>query len=102
MINAQFRTYDYFAFGEKNDYGQEVLIKDENGIPLKQGTVKMAINISSQGVQDNINYKDAKYIGLTMDKTITDSKVIAYGDEMLKVLYVNPVGRYIQVFLGAI
>ena len=102
MINTQFRTYDYFAFGEKNDYGQEVLIKDENGNPVVQGTVKMAINISSQGVQDNINYKNAQYVGITMDKTIDDNKVIAYGDEMLKVLYVNPVGRYIQVFLGEI
>ena len=28
--------------------------------------------------------------------------VIKYGDEMLKVLYVNPNGRYKQVFLGKI
>lgn len=101
MINAQMREYTYFLYDSNNAYGQQVLIKDDNGEPVPQGTVKMAINITSQSVQDNINYTSANYLGLT-HSTVTDNYVIKYGDEMLKVLYVNPLGRYKQVFLGKI
>ena len=59
----------------------------------------MAINITSQSVQDNINYKDSQYVGLTHAK-VDDTYVIEYGDERLKVLYVNPTGRFNQVFMS--
>ena len=71
----------------------------ENGEPVVQGTVKMAINITSQSVQDNINYNQAAYIGLTY-APVSDTYVIQYGDKKLKVLYVNTLGRYNQVFMG--
>lgn len=101
MINTQFRTYNYFSFGGKDAYGQTALIKDEDGKPVIQGTIKIAINVSSQSIQDNINYKDAQYVGLTFG-VITDKDVIDYNGEHLKVLYINPVGRYKQVFLKKI
>lgn len=93
MINADMRLYDYFTFGEDDGYGQPQLSSE----PV--GQVKMAINISSQSIQDNINYKDAKYVGLT-HANVDDTYVILFGNERLKVLYVNPKGRYNQVFLG--
>ena len=93
MINADMRLYNYFTFGEKDEYGQAQLSKN----PV--GQVKMAINITSQSVQDNINYKDSQYVGLTHAK-VDDTYVIEYGDERLKVLYVNPVGRFNQVFMS--
>lgn len=95
MINANFRLYDYFTFGEDNGYGQPVL----SDAPV--GQVKMAVEISSQAIQDNINYKDAQYIGLT-HANVEDTYVIAYGEERLKVLYVNPRGRLNQVFMAKI
>lgn len=95
MINADMRLYDYFTFGERDEYGQPVLSED----PV--GTIKMAINLTSQAIQDNINYKDSQYMGLTF-KQIDDSYVIQFGNEKLKVLYVNPYGRYFQVFMKAI
>ena len=58
----------------------------------------MAINISSQSTQENVNYKDCQYIGLT-HADINDTYIIQYGDERLKVLYINPMGRYKQVFM---
>lgn len=91
MINANMRYYDYFTFDERNAYGQQKLSN-------RKGSVKMAISISSQNVQDNINYKDCSYVGLTL-ANVNDTYVIQYGNEKLKVLYVNPVGRYKQVFL---
>lgn len=92
MINANMRTYDYFTLGENNAYGQPAMSVEP------KGTIKMAINISSQSVQDNINYKDCQYVGLT-HANVNDTYVIQYGNEKLKVLYVNPKGRYKQVFM---
>ena len=95
MINADMRSYSYFTFGAPDSYGQRKLSEEP------KGTVKMAINISSQSIQDNINYKNCAYIGLT-HSLLDDSYVIQYGDKKLKVLYVNPKGRLKQVFLAEI
>ena len=94
MINVNMRSYNYFALDGRDAYGMPGL-SDE-----VQGTIKMAIYISSQSVQDNINYKDCKYVGLTTNKSVNDKMVIQYGDEKLKVQYVNPQGRFVQVFLN--
>ncbi len=102
MINAQMKEYSYYTYSDPNAYGQRQLIADEQGQPIIQGTIKIAINISSQSVQDNIKYKDCSYMGLTFNRSINDSFVIQYGEEKLKVLYVNTAGRYRQVFLKEI
>lgn len=91
MINAAMRTYNYHTLGAIDAYGQPQLSENV-------GSIKMAINITSQSIQDNALYKDASYIGLTKADA-TDAFVIQYGEERLKVLYVNPLGRYNQVFL---
>lgn len=93
MISTDMRTYSYFTLGDDNGYGQPVISAEP------QGTIKMAVNISSQSTQDNINYQDCNYVGLTMDKSVNDKYVIQYGEEKLKVLYTNPRGRYTQVYL---
>lgn len=93
MINRDMKSYNYFIYGEADAYGQPQLSKSI------QGSVKMCINITSQSIQDNIRYRDASYIGLTLDSEIDDTYVIQYGEERLKVLYVNPKGRYKQVFM---
>lgn len=95
MINLDMRTYNYFTLGEKNAYGQQTL-PAADAVPA--GTIKMAIYISSQSVQDNINYQNCNYIGLTTAQ-LDDSYVIEYGTERLKVLYIQPKGRLKQVFL---
>lgn len=93
MINSNMRTYNYFLYSENDAYGQGS-ITDE-----AQGTVKMSITNTSTSTQDNILYKDATYLGLTLDKSIDDTYVIEYGKERLKVLYTVPQGRYRQVFM---
>lgn len=93
MINANMRWYDFFTFGEDDDYGQPVLSAES------QGSIKMSIDITTQGIQDNINYSGAQYIGLT-HADINDSYVIEYGNQKLKVLYVQPKGRFKQVFMA--
>ena len=92
MINANMRLYDYFTFGKEDEYGQAQLSAE----PV--GQIKMSINLTSTTVQENINYKDAQYMGLTHAK-VDDTYVIQFGDERLKVLSVNPFGRYNQVFM---
>ena len=91
MISLDMRLYNFSQLDKKNDYGQMV----EGEV---KGQVKMAINLTSQSIQDNINYKDSQYIGLTFG-AIDDTYIIHYGEEKLKVLYINPKGRYKQVFL---
>lgn len=101
MITADMRTYDYFLYADEPDeYGQQTLIKDENGEPIKQGQVKLALYTTSQAIQDNINYKNAQFLALTYDKNINDTYVIKDGETLLKVLYVSYRGRYKQVFLN--
>lgn len=87
------RLYNFYAYSGKDAYGQAQLSADP------QGQVKMAINIISQTVQDNINYTGATYLGLTYS-LLDDSKVIQYGEKKLKVLYINPKGRLKQVFMA--
>jgi hypothetical protein len=93
MINADMHLYNFFTFGDDDGYGMPELSKEP------KGRIKMAINITSQGTQDNILYKDCSYMGLTLDDAINDTYVIEYGAEKLKVLYINPRGRYKQVFM---
>jgi hypothetical protein len=95
MIIADMRLYDYFLYEGKDTYGFPIL-SDE-----PKGQIKMTINITGQTIQDNINYSGASYIGLT-HSLLDDSYVIQYGEEKLKVLYVNPKGRLKQVFLAKI
>lgn len=89
------QTYNYFTYGEDNGYGQPAL----SASPV--GQIKMAINLTSQSIQDNINYSQAQYVGLT-HANVDDTYVIEYGTERLKVLYVNPNGRIKQVFMSSV
>lgn len=96
MINAKLRNYDYFTFGDLDEYGQPALS------PAPQGQIKIAIHTLNTTVTENIKYKEATYIGLTLNSQVSDNYVIQYGDIKLKVLYINPDGRLKQVFLKEI
>lgn len=94
MINANMRECDFYTYGNADGYGQPSLSTDV------QGTIKIAIYETAQAIQDNINYKNASYVGLTHDSKVNDTYVIEYKNKRLKVLYVQPLGRYRQVFMG--
>ena len=96
MITRDLRFYDYFTLGEKDAYGQVKLPKISD---TPKGQIKMTINISSQSIQDNILYENCSYVGLTQEP-INDTYVINYEGKLLKTLYINPKGRYTQVFMG--
>lgn len=93
MINADMRQYNYYTYGTYNDYGQPILSDKP------KGTIKMAINVITQGVEDNTLFENSTYIGLTQDE-VNNTYVIQYEEERLKVLYVNRKGRYKQVYLA--
>lgn len=96
MINADVREYAYYTYGDRDGYGQPALSKDV------QGTIKMALYTTSQAIQNNIAYNNASFVGLTHDSKVNDTYVIRFGEKRLKVLYVQPKGRYKQVFMEAI
>ena len=94
MINAQKKIYNYEKFGGLDDYGQPAL-------SAETGTIKMSINLTNETLNENALYSGAQYVGLTM-ANIDASYIIHFGNEKLKVLYVNPAGRYKQVFLARV
>lgn len=94
MINNM-RTYNYYLYKDQDEYGQQTLTESA------QGSIKMNIHLTTESTQDNINYTNASYMGLTM-AYIDNTFAIAYGDKMLKVLTVNAQGRYKQVFMSEI
>lgn len=97
MINAQMKSYNLYTYSTTtNAYGEETLGAQPSG------TVKMAINAISDEITDSPLYHEVSYIGLTFNKNLTDSNLIAFGDEKLKVKFVKPFGRYNQVFLQRI
>ena len=96
MINTDMRWYDYSTLGTNDEYGQATI---DNKVV---GQIKIAINLNSQSIQDNIMYREAQYIGFTYDKDVNDKYIIHFGDEKLKVLYVSHFGRLTQVFMKAI
>lgn len=100
MINANMREYEYFLIStDPNTYGQHTLIKNENGEPKIQGTIKMAISIASQSITENITYKGANYVGITQDKNMSDHFVINYNGKLLKVQYITD-SRFRIAYLG--
>ena len=92
MIATDMRIYNYFTLGEKNEYGERTISTTPTG------TIKMALNIASQSVQDNILYKNCSYVGIT-HANVDDTYIIQNGNERLKVLYVNNRGRYTLVYM---
>lgn len=86
------KTYTLSTLGYTDGYGQPQTTENV-------GSVRMAIYLYTQSVVDNVKFHDATYIGFTNDCTIADNYIINYENKKLKVLYVNPIGRYRQVFL---
>ena len=100
MINANMREYNYFLISaETNSYGQHTIIKDDNGEPVVQGTIKISISIANQSVNENITYKGANYVGITHDENINDKYVISYQGKLLKVQYITD-SRFRIAYLG--
>ena len=94
MITTTFNDYDYYTYSSaQNEYGEKTVMS------TKAGTVSIAIYLYTQNIVSNIKYKDAQYIGLTESAALTESCVVACGDKRLKVLYINPVGRWRQGYM---
>jgi hypothetical protein len=92
-MEQNMHKYGYFSYGETDAYGQPKLSTEI------VGEIKMAIGIASQQIQDSVAYSGTQYTALTHAE-VDDSMVIQYGDDKLKVLYVNPLGKYKQVYLA--
>ena len=97
-MEQNMKTYNYFLYGENDEYGQAQLSEDV------KGQIKIAIYTTNKSVQDNVNYHSVNYIGLTNDRKVNDTYVIEYGEERLKVLYTVDAGlrHYNQVFMARV
>lgn len=93
-MKQKMRQYDFYTYATNDEYGQPMLSPDV------KGQISIYINVLTQGTQDNALYENSTYIGLTADSKVNNTYVIQYGNERLKVLYVNPLGRYKQVYMA--
>lgn len=93
MINANMKSYNYYVLDNNDEYGQPQAVAASDKI-------KMSINFASESIQESPLYSGAQFVGLTHNKDVNASYIIQYGDEKLKVLYVNSAGRLKQVFMA--
>lgn len=98
MITRDARTYDYFTLGEPDAHGQATL-PGPDAVPA--GQIKMTISLTTHSTQDNINFSNAQYLGIT-HAPIDDTYIIQYGEERLKVLFVHSLGRHTQAFMTVV
>ena len=93
MINLEMRNYSYYTLGANDAYGQPQLSE----VPV--GEINMAIYPINHSIGDNVLYSNATYMGLTMER-VSDKFIFEYRDMRLKVLYVQELGRFKQVYLA--
>ena len=114
-IQTNMKTYTYTTLGGRNEYGELTEVEatiiptpitppfgpihsfSTGGNELVR-EIKMAIYLSNQATNQNINYVEADYIGLTKEPIETNA-LIQYENKKLKVKYINPQGRYYVVAL---
>lgn len=92
MIGRDMKAYPYYLVGDRDSYGQQTIGTEP------AGALQVAIYSTTQAVADTVLYSEAEYIGLTRG-AVTDAFVIDYKGKLLKVLYVQPKGRYKQAFM---
>ena len=94
MINRQMKKVQVLTFAAG---------KDALGRPRKNGSTshnaEMAVMIYKQNNVADVRYVDVTHIGLTADKSITDSNQIVIVDETYQVLYVIHSTRLNQVLM---
>lgn len=93
-----FKKYFYFTYNtELDSYGQFV----ENSTPT--GTIKLALFLNSQNVNNNPLYADCEYCGKTFDSNIetvfnNSGFRILNGNDFLKAKYIAKVRNYFIVY----
>lgn len=95
MIQSNMKLYNYRTLGELDEYGTEQISKQVSG------QVKLSIFLQTKQLSDNSIYKDVQFTALTNDKDINEKYLIEYNNMLLKVLYINDLGRYRQIYLGS-
>ena len=96
MIQSNMKLYNYYTLDELDDYGTNQASEEI------KGQVKLSIFLQTKQLSDNSIYKDTQFTALTNDKDINEKYLIEYNEKLLKVLYINDLGRYRQVYLGSI
>lgn len=87
LIKATLITYDGI-----DEYGQE-------GInPINQTPIEITFGIYKHQPTEDIRFQNVEYVGLTK-ASVNDSQAIKIGDKEYKIQFVNPFGRYKEVFM---
>ena len=95
MIQNNMKLYNYYTLDEIDDYGTNQVSQQVSG------QVKLSIFLQTKQLSDNSIYKEVQFTALTNDKDINEKYLIEYNNMLLKVLYINDLGRYRQIYLGS-
>lgn len=93
MINIEMKTYNFYTLGENDAYGQPKVSTTPTG------SLVMAIYPITHSIGDNVIYSNATYMGLTRE-LVNDKYIFDYRGMRLKVLYVQELGRFKQVYMA--
>lgn len=96
MIQSNMKLYNYYVLDELDDYGTNQASEEV------KGQVKLSIFLQTKQLSDNSIYKETQFTALTNDKDINEKYLIEYNEKLLKVLYINDLGRYRQIYLGSV
>ena len=92
MINRQLQTVKVISKSGKDEYGQRHI--DETAPRF----TFLTIGLYEHSQNSDIRYADCKYVGLTKDTTLTDNDYLVYEGKEHKSEFINPYGRWVQVF----
>lgn len=96
MIQSNMKLYNYYVLDGLDDYGTNQASEEV------QGQVKLSIFLQTKQLSDNSIYKETQFTALTNDKDVNEKYLIEYNEKLLKVLYINDLGRYRQIYLGSV
>lgn len=94
MINREMRKANLITYAPGVDeYGQP-----RKGEQSKRD-IELTFRIYSHSPVEDIRFNEVTHTGLTADKTITDTNAIELEGKTYNIKFVNPEGRFAQLFM---
>lgn len=93
MINRVLKEAQVINKYSKDEYGQR------HSSLASSHTISITFGLYEHNMSNDIRYADCKYVGLTKDTTLTDNDYLLIDGKEYKVQFINPFGRWVQVFM---
>ena len=94
MINREMVKAFILTYSEESDAYGEL----NTGEPTKE-ECEVTLRIYNHSKVEDIRFNDVTHTSLIKNKTITDANKLQIGDKIYSIEFVNPEGRFTQLFL---